>query len=86
MSPDPRIPHRRCVRSSSSLAWSAPASAGGPTSAILSVPGEGKTASLYYTDPEYDQLASLVGTTSAHRSAGRSTTPAGATRAGPASP
>ena len=28
-----------------------PAAAGGPTSALLSVPGEGKTASLYYTDP-----------------------------------
>ncbi|MFC7496914.1 MULTISPECIES: hypothetical protein [unclassified Nocardioides] len=38
-----------------------PASAGGPTSAILSVPGEGKTASVYYTDPEYNQLADLVG-------------------------
>jgi len=38
-----------------------PASAGGPTSAILSVPGEGATASLYYTDGAYDQLARLVG-------------------------
>lgn len=38
-----------------------PAAAGGPTSALLSVPGEGKTASLYYTDPEYDALAGLVG-------------------------
>jgi hypothetical protein len=38
-----------------------PASAGGPTSALLSVPGEGRTASLYYTDPAYDRLASLVG-------------------------
>jgi hypothetical protein len=35
--------------------------AGGPTSALLSVPGEGATASLYYTDPEYDALADLVG-------------------------
>lgn len=41
----------------------APAYAGGPTSAILSVPGEGKTASIYYTDPEYDQLGQLLGTT-----------------------
>ena len=38
-----------------------PAVAGGPTSALLSVPGEGTTASLYYTDPEYDALAHLVG-------------------------
>ena len=39
----------------------APAQAGGPTSAILSVPGAGTTSSLYYTDPEYDELAGLVG-------------------------
>jgi hypothetical protein len=44
-----------------SLTAYAPATAGGPTSALLSVPGEGKTASLYYTDPEYDALAGLVG-------------------------
>jgi hypothetical protein len=45
------------------IALVAPAHAGGPTSAILSVPGEGKTASIYYTDPEYDQLGELLGTT-----------------------
>ena len=39
----------------------APAAAGGPTSALLSIPGAGSTASLYYTDPEYDELADLVG-------------------------
>lgn len=39
----------------------APATAGGPTSALLSIPGAGSTASLYYTDPEYDELAGLVG-------------------------
>ena len=44
-----------------SLMLAAPAGAGGPTSALLSVPGEGKTASLYYTDPEYTALADLVG-------------------------
>jgi hypothetical protein len=38
-----------------------PAAAGGPTSVLLSVPGEGRTASLYYTDPEYDALARAVG-------------------------
>jgi hypothetical protein len=38
-----------------------PAGAGGPTSALLSIPGAGSTSSLYYTDPEYDELASLVG-------------------------
>jgi hypothetical protein len=37
------------------------AEAGGPTSALLTVPGEGVTASLYYTDPQYDALAGLVG-------------------------
>jgi hypothetical protein len=39
----------------------APATAGGPTRALLSIPGAGSTASLYYTDPEYDELADLVG-------------------------
>ena len=34
-----------------------PPAAGGPTSALLSIPGAGSTASLYYTDPEYDELA-----------------------------
>ena len=47
-----------------SLLLTAPAQAGGPTSALLSVPGQGKTASVYYTDPEYDALAGLVGVTS----------------------
>ena len=47
-----------------SLLLAAPAQAGGPTSALLSVPGQGKTASVYYTDPEYDALAGLVGVTS----------------------
>lgn len=44
-----------------SLIWAGSASAGGPTSALLSVPGSGATASLYYTDPAYDDLAGLVG-------------------------
>lgn len=44
-----------------SLTSYGPAAAGGPTSALLSVPGQGTTASLYYTDPEYDALARLVG-------------------------
>jgi hypothetical protein len=43
------------------LLLAGPAAGGGPTSALLSVPGEGKTASLYYTDPEYAALADLVG-------------------------
>ena len=43
------------------LIGAGPAAAGGPTSALLAVPGEGATASLYYTDPEYDALARLVG-------------------------
>lgn len=43
------------------LAPAGPATAGGPTSVLLSVPGEGRTASLYYTDAAYDELADLVG-------------------------
>jgi hypothetical protein len=43
------------------LSLSLPASAGGPTSALLSVPGEGRTASLYYTDAAYHELTRLVG-------------------------
>jgi hypothetical protein len=48
-----------------------PAAAGGPTSALLTVPGEGKTASLYYTDPEYDALARLVGIESSYTGTGK---------------
>ena len=43
------------------LAPPGPAYAGGPTSVLLSVPGEGRTASLYYTDDAYEELADLVG-------------------------
>lgn len=43
------------------LAPPGPASAGGPTSVLLSVPGEGRTASLYHTDDAYVELADLVG-------------------------
>jgi hypothetical protein len=43
------------------LAVQGPAFAGGPTSALLSVPGSGATASLYYTDADYDRLAALIG-------------------------
>ena len=37
-----------------------PAVAGGPTSVLLSAPGEGRVAALYYTDADYDALAQLV--------------------------
>ncbi len=40
-----------------------PAAAGGPTSVLLSVPGEGRLAALYYSDPEYRALEDLVGLT-----------------------
>ena len=43
------------------LAPPGPAYAGGPTSVLLSVPGEGSTASLYYTEDAYEELADLVG-------------------------
>lgn len=39
----------------------APAQAGGPTSAFLSNPGTGQTASLYNTDDAYEELGRLVG-------------------------
>jgi hypothetical protein len=39
----------------------APAHAGGPTSVLLTVPGEGRSAALYYTDPAYDRLGEAVG-------------------------
>jgi len=42
------------------LALVTPAVAGGPTSALICVPGAGRTASLYYTDAEYAALAELV--------------------------
>ena len=45
----------------SSLWASGPASAGGPTSVLLSAPGEGRVAALYYTDADYDRLGQLVG-------------------------
>lgn len=38
-----------------------PASAGGPTSVLLVAPKLGKTAALYYSDPEYEELTSLLG-------------------------
>ncbi len=37
------------------------AHAGGPTSALLVVPGAGQTASLYNSDADYNSLATLVG-------------------------
>jgi hypothetical protein len=49
----------------------APASAGGPTSALLVVPGAGSTASLYTGDPDYEALARLVGAFDDDGAAGR---------------
>lgn len=43
------------------VALAGPAAAGGPTSVLMSVPGEGRTASLYYSDPEYSELSRLLG-------------------------
>ena len=39
----------------------APARRAARRARLLSIPGAGSTASLYYTDPEYDALAGLVG-------------------------
>lgn len=43
-----------------SWAGAVPASAGGPTSALLVAPQTGMTSSLYYKQPEYERLSSLV--------------------------
>ena len=58
----------------------APAAAGGPTSALLSIPGAGSTASLYYTDPEYDGSPTW---SASHSPAGRSTPSRGPDESGP---
>ena len=52
--------------------FAGPAAAGGPTSVLLVAPEDGRTASLYNSDPEYQQLANLVG---AFTTATGSTTP-----------
>jgi hypothetical protein len=44
-----------------SLLAAGPAAAGGPTSVMLSVPGEGRMAALYTTDADYGRLADAVG-------------------------
>jgi len=44
-----------------SVAFAGQASAGGPTSVLLVEPDTRVATSLYYTDAEYDALASLVG-------------------------
>lgn len=53
-----------------SLLVAGPASAGGPTSVLLVVPGSGQTASLYASDPDYEALAGLVGAFGAGGGAG----------------
>ncbi len=44
-----------------SLLVAGPASAGGPTSVLLVVPGTGQIAALYTGDADYEALAALVG-------------------------
>jgi hypothetical protein len=44
-----------------SPALAGPAAAGGPTSVLLVVPGEGRTASLYTGQADYETLSALVG-------------------------
>jgi hypothetical protein len=44
-----------------SPALAGPAAAGGPTSVLLVVPGEGRTASLYAGQADYEALSGLVG-------------------------
>jgi hypothetical protein len=43
------------------LLSAATAHAGGPTSALLVAPSTGHTASIYYSDPEYDRLFTELG-------------------------
>lgn len=38
-----------------------PASAGGPTSVLITVPGEGRSTALYYTDTAYERLSDALG-------------------------
>jgi hypothetical protein len=42
------------------LLGAAPADAGGPTSVLLTNPGHGQAAALYYSDPQYAQLEALL--------------------------
>jgi hypothetical protein len=53
-----------------SPAVAGPAAAGGPTSVLLVVPGEGRTASLYTGQADYETLADLVGAFGGTDSAG----------------
>jgi hypothetical protein len=56
------------------------AAAGGPTSVLLVVPGEGRTASLYHGSADYEELVNLL---DAHATPmGSSTPPAGADNQG----
>ena len=45
----------------SALLVAAPASAGGPTSVLVTVPGEGRSTALYYTDTAYERLSAALG-------------------------
>jgi hypothetical protein len=63
-------------------AFAGSAAAGGPTSVLLVVPGEGRTASLYTGSSDYDQLARLVG--AFNTPTGSTTPPPGAGNGGPA--
>jgi hypothetical protein len=42
------------------LIGAAPADAGGPTSVVLTNPGQGQATALYYTDPRYAELETLL--------------------------
>ncbi len=57
------------------LMGAAPAHAGGPTSVLLTNPGQGQASALYYSDPRYAELETLLHRT---RETG-ATAPAGAT-------
>ena len=63
------------------IGFAGTAVAGGPTSVLLVVPGEGRTASLYTGSPDYTELARLVG--AFETPSGSTTPPKGASDQGP---
>lgn len=63
------------------LVGAAPAEAGGPTSILLTNPGESRAAAVYYTDPRYAELEELLyGESAPTRQVGGDPAPEGATQ------
>lgn len=61
MRPDlPRILLAVLVIAGTVLAVAAPVDAGGPTSVMLTNPGQGRAAAVYYSDPQYAELDEVL--------------------------